>query len=59
MLAVIVKHITFAEASSHMLLFSYTYIYMCVLQMRQTADCSLPQTAPSQRHSRGRLAVGR
>ena len=58
MLAVIVEHITFAEASSHRLLFSYIH-YMCVLQMRQTADCSLPQTAPSQRHSRGRLAVGR
>ena len=39
--------------------YSHIHIYICVLQMRQTADCSLPQTAPSQRHSRGRLAVGR
>lgn len=57
MLAVIVKHITFAEASSHMLLFSYTYIYVCVADAPNcrlffTTDGSKP--APFQRKIGGR-----
>ena len=57
LLAVIAEHITFAEASSHLLLFSYTYIYVCVADAPNcrlffTTDGSKP--APFQRKIGGR-----